>query len=70
MDQRLAPAVAGKFITTKEAADLLRKHHKTLDKWRHEGRGPRWYQPDGPDTHVYYLEHEVIAFVVGKGGVA
>lgn len=65
MDQQTAPAVAGKIITTKEAADLLRKHPKTLDKWRHEKRGPRFYQPDGPDTAVYYLEHEVIAFVVG-----
>jgi hypothetical protein len=69
MDQQLSPvATAGKLITTKDAAKLLRKHVKTLEKWRSEGKGPRYYQPEGERGSVWYLEHEVIAYV--RGGVA
>lgn len=67
--QEAAPvSTAGKLITTKEAAGLLRKHVKTLEKWRGEGKGPRWYQPEGEGGSVWYLEHEVIAYV--RGGAA
>ena len=69
MDQQSAPvATAGKLISTKEAAGLLGKHVKTLEKWRSEDKGPRYYQPEGDGGSVWYLEHEVIAYV--RGGAA
>ena len=69
MDQQSAPvATAGKLITTKDAARLLRKHVKTLEKWRSEGKGPRYYQPEGEGGSVWYDEHEVNAYV--RGGAA
>jgi len=71
MNQQGTPTDAGNFISTKEASRLLRKHPKTLDRWRQEGRGPRWYQPEGPPRgRVLYLEHEVIAYALGQGGAA
>ncbi len=57
---------AGRLLTTKEAAALLRKNPKTLERWRTEGRGPRGYQPEGRRTSVWYLEHEVLAFALGQ----
>ncbi len=69
MDQQSAPvATAGKLIDTKRAAEILGKHVKTLEKWRSEGKGPRYYQPEGEGGSVWYLEHEVIAYV--RGGAA
>jgi len=62
------PRTAGNLITTKDASRLLHKHPKTIERWRKEGRGPRWYQPEGDGTSVYYLEHEVVAFALGQGG--
>jgi len=59
-----------RLLTTKEAAALLRKNTKTLERWRDERRGPRWYQPEGRGTSVYYLEHEVVAFALGRVGAA
>lgn len=65
-EQQVAPATAGKFIQTKRVAEILGKHVKTIDRWRKEGIGPRWYQPEGPGATVYYLEHEVIAYALGQ----
>ena len=65
LNQELTARPAGKIIPTKEASGILRKHPKTLDRWRKEGRGPRWSQPEGPGTTVCYLEHEVIEFALG-----
>lgn len=66
MNQELAARPAGKLISTKEASGVLRKHPKTLDRWRAEGKGPRWYQPEGPGAPVYYLDHEVMAYALGQ----
>jgi hypothetical protein len=66
--QEAAPtAEVGKIITAKEAARILRIHPKTLDRMKREGRGPRAYQPQGRGRghRVYYLEHEVRAYVLG-----
>ena len=65
MNQERTARPAGKLVSTQDAASVLSKHPKTLDRWRKEGRGPRWYQPEGPGTTVYYLEHEVVEFALG-----
>lgn len=65
MSKQLTAQSQGKLVSTQDAASVLDKHPKTLDRWRKEGRGPRWYQPEGPGTTVYYLEHEVLEFALG-----
>lgn len=69
-EQQIAPETAGKIIQTKRVAEILGKHPKTIDRWRAEGTGPRWYQPEGRGSTVYYLEHEVIAYALGQAVVS
>lgn len=44
-------------LTTREAADLLRVHTKTLARWRAAGTGPAWVRVEGrilyPATDVH-----------------
>ena len=35
------------FLTRAEAAEILRCRPQTLALWAHEGRGPRYFRPDG-----------------------
>lgn len=64
--QEAAPAVpVGKIVSARRAAEILGRHVKTLESWRTEGKGPRYYQPEGKRGSVYYLEHEVISYALG-----
>ena len=66
MERKSEPvATAGKLINAERAADILGKSVKTLEKWRSDGKGPRYYQPEGKGGSIWYLEHEVIAYVLG-----
>lgn len=47
-------------LTTKEAADFLRKSHRWLETMRSEGTGPRYYKlGDGPKAGVIYLRSDL-----------
>ena len=61
-----------KRLCVKQVADILKKGESTLRRWAAiwltpgkpgKKRGPRPYQPDGPNTTIFFLEHEVLAFL-------
>lgn len=58
------------YLTTKEAADLLRLHPGTLSNWRAEGRGPSYLAMRG--GRILYsraaLEAWLEGFLVETGG--
>ena len=64
--------VVPKKLCVKQLAGLSNKGQSTLRRWATvwlipnkpgKKRGPRPYQPDGPGTAVYYLEHDVRAYL-------
>lgn len=68
----MAALQAPKKLCIKESAPILKQGESTLRRWAKiwliagmpgRKRGPRPYQPDGPGTAIFYLEHEVIAYL-------
>ena len=64
--------VVPKKLCIKQFAGLSCKGQSTLRRWAKiwlnpnipgKKRGPQPYQPDGPGTAVFYLEHEVRAYL-------
>lgn len=52
------------FLTSNEAADLLRLSRRTLERWRLEGNGPRYIKLGvGKRSRVVYREAEIEAWV-------
>lgn len=52
------------FLTSNEAADLLRLSRRTLERWRLEGNGPRYIKLGvGKRSRVVYREIEIEAWV-------
>ncbi|WP_018716638.1 helix-turn-helix domain-containing protein [Arhodomonas aquaeolei] len=41
-DSRIGTSTSRTVLTQAEAADYLRVTRRTLYRWRHERRGPRW----------------------------
>jgi len=54
IDRFQLPAAAH-YLTVKAAADLLCRHPKTLQSWRHAGIGPAWIRL-GPRCVAYRFE--------------
>jgi excisionase family DNA binding protein len=54
------PPAGDEVMTTEEVAAFLRVSKKTVEKWRHEGVGPRRYKVG---RHLRYLRSEVLAWV-------
>lgn len=52
------------FLTSNEAADLLRLSRRTLERWRLEGSGPRYIKLGaGKRSRVVYRESEIVSWV-------
>lgn len=56
-----------KYLTEPEAADYLRLAPKTLTKWRHAGRGPKYHKFGGA---IRYALSDLEAFVMHSRGEA
>lgn len=54
-------------LTTKEAAKVLARSPNRLEQDRLQHIGPRFYQPGGPGTRVYYSERDLLAYLA-RGG--
>jgi len=52
-------------FTTEEAAEYLRLKPKTLQKWRTEGKGPPYIEPER--NMVRYREQDIIDWLSGTG---
>jgi len=48
------PTNESPFLTATEAAEWLRVSVQTLSEYRRRGAGPRYYQPEGAGTRVFY----------------
>lgn len=53
--------VEHKVLTTKEAAEMLRLSERTLQRWRDEGRGPKFIEPE-PKV-IRYLESDLVRWL-------
>lgn len=52
------------FLTSNEAAELLRISRRTLERWRLEGNGPRYFKlGTGKRSRVVYREAEIESWV-------
>ena len=51
------------FLDTKEAAAFIKHSQSTLEGWRSEGTGPKWYKPAGK---VVYLRAELVEWMKGQ----
>lgn len=47
-------------LNTKEAAEFLKYSESTLETWRLEDKGPRWYKPLGK---VFYFKDDLILWL-------
>lgn len=52
------------FLDTKAAAEFIRHSASTLETWRSNGEGPKWYKPAGK---VVYLRNELSEWVKENG---
>ncbi len=48
------------MLTTTQAAEFLKQKPATLENWRSQGRGPKYYKPSGT---VFYLKEDLIEWV-------
>jgi len=53
------------FMDTKEAAEFIKHSPSTLETWRSEGGGPKWYKPSGK---VVYLRQDLVEWVKTENG--
>lgn len=53
------PHEPARYFTERELASRLSISPRTAQKWRYEGRGPRFVKAEGA---VRYLESEVVAW--------
>lgn len=52
------------FLTSNEAADLLRVSRRTLERWRLEGNGPRYIKLGlGKRSRVVYRETDLDTWI-------
>ena len=62
------------LLTTKEAAELLGKHHAVLADLRHQGRGPKFIRMGGrsiryrPSDLLAWLEENTVTPGAEKAG--
>ena len=68
----MATATVPKKLCVKIVSAIIDQGESTLRRWAKVWltpgkpglkRGPRPYQPDGPRTALFYLEHEVYAYL-------
>lgn len=52
------------MLTTKEAAEFLRLKPATMQNWRVNGKGPKYYKPSGI---VFYSKEDLIDWL--KSGI-
>lgn len=52
------------MLTTKEAAEFLRLKPATMENWRVNGKGPKYYKPSGI---VFYSKEDLIDWL--KSGI-
>ncbi len=50
------------FLDTQEAADFIKHSVSTLESWRADGIGPKWYKPS---VKVVYSKSDLIEWVKG-----
>jgi excisionase family DNA binding protein len=50
-----------KILTTKQAAEYLQVSERTLQRWRDEGRGPKYQEPE--PRVIRYVESQLKAWV-------
>ncbi|MGO4440303.1 helix-turn-helix domain-containing protein [Rhizobium sp. RAF56] len=50
-------------MTSKEAAEYLRRSIVTLERWRHEKKGPPYVRQYG---RVYYLRADLDAYIEAR----
>lgn len=53
-----------KILTTIEAAEILRQKPSTLENWRSQKKGPKYYKPLGT---VFYMEDDLTAWMKSDG---
>ncbi len=58
------------FLTAKEAAAWLRYTPEALTSMRSDGRGPKFFQPDGPGSKVLYRLSDLEDWVENRGSDA
>lgn len=56
-----------KYLTEHEAADYLRMSPKTLKKWRHAGKGPKYHKFGGA---IRYARADLDAYASSSRGEA
>jgi DNA-binding transcriptional MerR regulator len=54
------------YLTTGEAAALLRHSPATLRSWRRRGTGPKYTQPIGERGNVLYPRADLMAWLEGS----
>ena len=60
----LTPSRGAAYLTADEAADYLRVSAKTLERWRVEGSGPRFFKAGpGLRSRVLYRQSDLEAWV-------
>lgn len=55
-----------KIYTTETLAELLGVKPKTIQQWRHQGKGPKYYEPE--KYVVRYTEKDVMEWLVANKG--
>jgi len=62
----------GRFLTTRQVAEMLGIKPQTLRKWRmsQAGKGPPFYKGPNRSARVSYSELEVKRFIDGNASVA
>ena len=48
------------MLNTIEAAEFLRQKPATLENWRSNNKGPKYYKPSGT---VFYLEEDLVDWI-------
>jgi hypothetical protein len=51
------------FLTTQEAAAFIKYGVSTLENWRAEGKGPKYFKPQ---DKVLYAKSDLIEWVKGE----
>ena len=51
------------YLTTKEAAEMIRGHYRTLERWRMQGRGPAFIRVG---RRIVYATSSVRAWMASK----
>jgi hypothetical protein len=55
-----------KYLTTNEAAKIIKRNPDTLKVWRSQKKGPEFLKDGG--GKIWYTEKALEDFIKGKGG--